>query len=191
MPAPGVGRAVALGGAAGVVCGSLAMGLVSAGAVRALAGPDGGMGSASALLASALPVAVVNVLGSFLLGLLWARSRRAGPAWRPQLVAGLGTGFLGSFTTISSATAAVVLQRLDQDIVALAAWSGVGGFLSHAASLSVPALAVLTALAVISTAAAVLGLRLGGAPRGERGPHGGPRARGERGPLAPTDGEAA
>ena len=107
------------------------------------------------MLVQALPLFVVNVLGSFLLGLLWAASRRRGPDWRPRLVAGLGTGFLGAFTTISSAVALVLWPvRLG------AAASGAGGVLAAA----VAVLLVLALMAALSTAAAVLGLRAGGAP---------------------------
>ena len=70
-------------------------------------------------------------------------------------MAGLGTGFLGAFTTISSAVALVLWPvRLG------AAASGAGGILTAAASV----LLVLALMAALSTAAAVLGLRAGGAP---------------------------
>lgn len=165
MRAPGVRGAVALGGAAGVVAGSTAMELVGVGGLLALAGRDGGvgLGPVAALAFAALPLAVVNVLGSFLLGLLLARSRHAGLDRRPALVAGLGTGFLGSFTTIATA-AVFLLTPLEAGWSAIAASSGVGGFLSATAGLLLPPLALLALLAALSTAAAVLGLRLGGAP---------------------------
>lgn len=166
MRAPGVRGAVALGGAAGVVAGSTAMELVGVGGLLALAGQDGGvgLGPVAALAFAALPLAVVNVLGSFLLGLLLARSRHAGLDRRPALVAGLGTGFLGSFTTIATAAAVFLLTPLEAGWSAIAASSGVGGFLSATAGLLLPPLALLALLAALSTAAAVLGLRLGGAP---------------------------
>ncbi|OOL27159.1 chromosome condensation protein CrcB, partial [Rhodococcus rhodochrous] len=119
---------MALGGAAGVLCGAGVMN-----AVTALAGAPNFRGTFGAafgavdVLVQALPLFVVNVLGSFLLGLLWAASRRRGPDWRPRLVAGLGTGFLGAFTTISSAVALVLWPvRLG------AAASGAGGVLAAA-----------------------------------------------------------
>lgn len=153
---PGTAGAVALGGAAGVLCGAGVMN-----AVTALAGAPNFRGTFGAafgavdVLVQALPLFVVNVLGSFLLGLLWAASRRRGPDWRPRLVAGLGTGFLGAFTTISSAVALLLWPvRLG------AAASGAGGVLAAAASV----LLVLALMAALSTAAAVLGLRAGGAP---------------------------
>lgn len=148
--------AVALGGAAGAACGAGVMN-----AVTALAGAPNFRGTFGAafgavdVLVQALPLFVVNVLGSFLLGLLWAASRRRGPDWRPRLVAGLGTGFLGAFTTISSAVALMLWPvRLG------AAASGAGGVLAAATSV----LLVLALMAALSTAAAVLGLRTGGAP---------------------------
>ena len=147
---------MALGGAAGVLCGAGVMN-----AVTALAGAPNFRGTSGAafgavdVLVQALPLFVVNVLGSFLLGLLWAASRRRGPDWRPRLVAGLGTGFLGAFTTISSAVALMLWPvRLG------AAASGAGGVLAAA----VAVLLVLALMAALSTAAAVLGLRAGGAP---------------------------
>ena len=87
--------AVALGGSAGAACGAGVMN-----AVTALAGAPNFRGTFGAafgavdVLVQALPLFVVNVLGSFLLGLLWAASRRRGPDWRPRLVAGLGTCLL-------------------------------------------------------------------------------------------------
>lgn len=41
---------------------------------------------------------VINVLGSFLLGLLFAAADRLAPEWRVAV----GTGFLGAFTTFST-----------------------------------------------------------------------------------------
>lgn len=45
---------------------------------------------------------VVNVVGCFLLGLLWAWSMAAAGRWSPTLQAGLGVGFLGALTTFST-----------------------------------------------------------------------------------------
>lgn len=137
----GVGGAVALGGALGAVAGWLVMGAVG----RALpptssVATPGLPGEALHVLVTLLPLLAVNVVGSFLLGLLRSRAARAGAAERPRLVAGLGTGFLGSFTTIST-VAALMLGPLPW------AW----------------ALGALLVLAVLSTAAAALGLRAGSA----------------------------
>lgn len=165
MRAPGVTEAVALGGAAGVVCASAALDLLGVGALLTLTGlGEAGLGPVSALLLSALPVALVNVLGSFLLGLLWAVSRRRGPQWRPRTVAGLGTGFLGSFTTFSGAVGLLV-HAVAFDLSAYATAFGLGGLLAAAAALAGPLIVVLLLLAVLSTAAVVLGLRAGAAPR--------------------------
>ncbi|MDX2340884.1 CrcB family protein [Micrococcus sp. M4NT] len=167
--------AVALGGSAGAACGAALSSATTAwvATAAAAAGPSGlsVAGPTGALvhtLSSAAPLLAVNVSGSFLLGLLWARSRRAGPQWRPRLVAGLGTGFLGSFTTIASAVA-LVIGPLQWGMDAVSAVpSGIGGALGAAALLG-PVLVVLVLLAALSTAAAVLGLRLGGAPAPDRG----------------------
>lgn len=165
--------AVALGGSAGAACGAALSSATTAWVATAAAGPSGlsVAGPTGALvhtLSSAAPLLAVNVSGSFLLGLLWARSRRAGPQWRPRLVAGLGTGFLGSFTTIASAVA-LVIGPLQWGMDAVSAVpSGIGGALGAAALLG-PVLVVLALLAALSTAAAVLGLRLGGAPVPDRG----------------------
>ncbi len=85
---------------------------------------------------------VVNVLGSFLLGLLvgWAR-HRGGTA---DVRAVLGTGFLGGFTTFS--TASVELVRLVR--------AGRPG----------TAAALAGSMVLISVLGALLGLWLGGLP---------------------------
>ena len=136
---------MALGGAAGVLCGAGVMN-----AVTALAGAPNFRGTFGAafgavdVLVQALPLFVVNVLGSFLLGLLWAASRRRGPDWRPRLVAGLGTGFLGAFTTISSAVALVLWPvRLG------AAASGAGGVLAAAVAVLLVLAAAFVPLIVV------------------------------------------
>lgn len=84
----------------------------------------------------AVSTAVVNVTGSFVLGLLvaslWPRP------WLPSwLKAGLGTGVLGSFTTFSAVSLSVVASTVEANILAtlgalvlsvalglLAAWGG-------------------------------------------------------------------
>jgi fluoride exporter len=80
---------------------------------------------------------VINVAGSFVLGLLVARAWPTAPEW---MRFGLGTGLLGSFTTFS----AVVVSLLEL-------------------TASAPAVAVLYlgASLVLGLAAAWLGLRLG------------------------------
>lgn len=85
---------------------------------------------------------LVNLAGSFLLGLLVARVWPIAPEW---LRAGLGPGLLGSFTTFSAlAVSAVELTA-----------SGVGAV----------AVGYVVASVVGGVAAAALGLRLGaGAP---------------------------
>jgi CrcB protein len=79
---------------------------------------------------------VVNVVGSFVLGLLvatlWWRS--GVPLW---LKAGVGTGFLGSFTTFSAITVNAIAGALEANLLTvvgavllstvfglLAAWGG-------------------------------------------------------------------
>jgi CrcB protein len=83
-----------------------------------------------------ISTAVVNVIGSFVLGLLvaavWPRPRV--PFW---LKAGVGTGVLGSFTTFSAISLNVVAGAVEANILAtlsalllstvlglLAAWGG-------------------------------------------------------------------
>jgi CrcB protein len=83
---------------------------------------------------------LVNVAGSFALGLLVSRVWRAAPAW---LRAGLGTGLLGSFTTFSALAASLVAMS--------------------AGGAALVALAYLAASLVTGFGAAWLGLRLGAA----------------------------
>lgn len=159
-PGPGLTAAVALGGALGV--------LVAEQTVSLTTGLLGGEGRSGGVWLTMLlewgPVVVLNVLGSFCLGLLLATSRRHGPRWRPKLVAGLGTGFLGAFTTISTAALLVVLplRRLWDDAGVAAASRG--HKVQTLAELLLPGLAVLLLVAVLSTGAAALGLRLGRGP---------------------------
>jgi len=81
---------------------------------------------------------LINVVGSFVLGLLVARVWPSAPAW---LRAGLGTGLLGSFTTFS----AVIVSLLTLT----------------AAGMTVVAVGYLVASLVFGFAAALLGVRLG------------------------------
>jgi CrcB protein len=84
----------------------------------------------------AVSTVVVNVVGSFVLGLLvaslWTRARV--PMW---LKAGVGTGILGSFTTFSAVALNVVASAVEANVLAmlgalvlstvfglLAAWGG-------------------------------------------------------------------
>ena len=146
---------VALGGAAG------ALASLGAGALIAQAmGPgdpsiSGPLGTASATLAS---VAAVNVLGSFLLGLLRGASGRPGARWDPRLVAALGTGFLGAFTTFGTVAATLALPVMMT--AGLAATGDTWWILL--AVVVVGLLIAVAVLAALSTAAAALGLRLGG-----------------------------
>jgi len=89
---------------------------------------------------SAFPWAtlLINVVGSFVLGLLVARVWPSAPGW---LRAGLGTGLLGSFTTFS----AVIVSLLTL----------------MAAGMTVVAVGYLVASLVFGFAAALLGVRLG------------------------------
>jgi CrcB protein len=50
---------------------------------------------------------MVNILGSFLLGILWGTGFKD-PVWWDSAVLLLGTGFLGSFTTFSTFSIEVV-----------------------------------------------------------------------------------
>ena len=92
---------------------------------------------------SAFPWAtlLINVVGSFALGLLVARVWPTAPAW---LRAGLGTGVLGSFTTFSAV------------IVALLSLTGAG--------LTWLAAVYLVVSLILGFAAALLGIRLGARP---------------------------
>jgi CrcB protein len=51
-------------------------------------------------------IAVVNLAGSFLLGLL----THLGAGWSPEVRTGLGVGVLGGFTTFSTFTVQTVLE---------------------------------------------------------------------------------
>jgi CrcB protein len=85
---------------------------------------------------------LVNVVGSFALGVLVSRMWPRVPAW---MRAGLGAGLLGSFTTFSALMVSLVAQ------VSLGSWWLAAGYLVLSLALGF--------------AAAVLGLRLG---RGRR-----------------------
>ena len=84
---------------------------------------------------------IINVVGSFALGLAVARAWPIAPMW---LRAGLGAGLLGSFTTFSAfAVSLVTLTRAGEPLVALA---------------------YLLASVVAGLAAAAIGLRIGRRP---------------------------
>ena len=83
--------------------------------------------------------ALINVTGSFLLGLL---TGLAGHGLPPELLAVLGTGLLGGYTTFSTASVEVV-RLLQQRRVAASAGYGLG-------------------VLVLSLAAALLGLAIAG-----------------------------
>ena len=89
---------------------------------------------------SAFPWAtlLINVLGSFVLGLLVAKVWPTAPAW---LRAGLGTGVLGSFTTFS----AVIVSLLSLAV----------------SGMTLLAVVYLVVTLVLGLAAALLGIRLG------------------------------
>jgi CrcB protein len=89
---------------------------------------------------SAFPWAtlLINVVGSFALGILVARVWPSAPPW---LRAGLGTGLLGSFTTFS----ALVVSLLGLTV----------------SGMTLLAVAYLVVTLVLGFAAALLGIRLG------------------------------
>ncbi len=104
-----------------------------------------------------ITLGLVNLSGSFLLGLLTGHaSRRRLPHW---LTAGLGTGLLGAYTTLS----AVVLSASVTPVVGIGDFirTGVpGGWVLLAGLLGM--LLALVAGAALGTAAAAVGLHLGG-----------------------------
>jgi fluoride exporter len=97
-------------------------------------------GVVTARLGDRLPwgTALINVTGSFLLGLLTGLATRGMPA---EVLTVLGTGLLGGYTTFSTASTGTV-QLLQKGRIGAAALYGLGGL-------------------VLSVAAALLGLALG------------------------------
>lgn len=154
---------VALGGAAGAGVGWLALR-----AGDALLGPrlQGVDGRAWFLLEALpmLPLLAVNTLGAFLLGLLWGASRAAAAdpsrrTWDPRWVPALGTGFLGSFTSISLALGWgpwLARRVMAGELLPL---DGVLGTPPRLLALASPHLTMLALMVVLGTAAAVAGLR--------------------------------
>lgn len=166
MRGPAVVPWVALGGATGAVAGWL---VLTAGEALLRPWLARASGTTWFFLLDALPLVplvVVNTLGAFLLGLLWGTSRAAAAdpsrrAWDPRWVPALGTGFLGSFTSISLALAWAA---------AVPAWLASGGLrgglgligsvvevLVHVSA----GLVVLGGMIVLGTAGAAAGLRTG------------------------------
>ena len=90
---------------------------------------------------------IINVTGSFVLGMLVGRAWPVAPEW---LRFGLGTGLLGSFTTFSALVASAFLLTDSGEVVLAAAY------------------VVLTLVAGLG--AAFVGLRIGHRPAPEIGP---------------------
>jgi CrcB protein len=115
-------------------------------------------------------LAGVNLLGSFLLGLLNAlAARRPLPRW---VAAGLGVGVMGSFTSLSAVVlAAALVTGLGPDTAP--------GDPAALALTAVGALAALALSAALGTAAALAGLRAGrpGGGRNHPTPGGGTEGR--------------
>lgn len=87
-----------------------------------------------------LSTLLINLVGSFALGLLVARVWPTAPGW---LRAGLGTGLLGTFTTFSAVIASLYTMSFGGEALL--------------------AVAYLVASVVLGLGAAVAGLRLGSA----------------------------
>ena len=81
---------------------------------------------------------VINVSGSFLLGLLVSLAANGGV--EPWLLAAVGTGFLGSYTTFS--TYAWETLRLVEDGAVLVAFLNLGGSIAAGAAAAAVGLAV-------------------------------------------------
>lgn len=155
-PGGAVILAVAVGGMVGSLLHSLSTGLATAvlgiqpwtSALRDGPGYSGAPGSDAALL-HALTLLGVNLLGSFLLGLLTGSA--AGADRPPWLSAGLGVGLLGAYTSLS----AVVM------VWAVAVPAAVRAGVDSLLLLAVVACAALAVQALLGTLAAWSGLRLG------------------------------
>lgn len=138
---PAAWAVMALAGGAGAVCRYLVDGRVTAAVARRRSRRTAA-GRRSALEAMPVGTIVVNLTACFALGLLTGWAGRA-PAWVPGV---LGTGFLGGYSTFS--TACVETARL---------------LLDDAGPLRLATLAHLAAMTAGTLAAAALGLWLGGA----------------------------
>lgn len=137
---------VGLGGAVGV--------LLNAGTHALLDGPDTAL--LGGPLATVPGMVVANLLGAFLLGFLNGRVRTAPSPWDPRLVAALGTGVLGGYTSFS-ALAALLGSPFT---AALVAGPGASTAAEVLASFGL-ALALVVLIAVAGTLCAWAGLRAG------------------------------
>ena len=139
---PAAWAVMALAGGAGAVCRYLVDGRVTA-AVARRRSRRAAAGRRPPLEAMPVGTIVVNLTACFALGLLTGWAGRA-PAWVPGV---LGTGFLGGYSTFS--TACVETARL---------------LLDDAGTGPVAALVHLAAMTAGTLAAAAAGLWIGGAP---------------------------
>ena len=166
---------VALGGAAGVL-----LNTVVGAAVGGLAGGDlpGFDTVLPGALPPVLPLAVVNLLGSFLLGLLTARARTASRPWNPRVLPALGTGLLGSFTSVGAVCVLLALPLGALGFAVAPGGASIGSLALPALMGLAAALVCITLMTLLGTLAAALGLRAGGVlrprptPPGGDGPHG-------------------
>ena len=145
---------VVLGG----VAGSMTALTISAVLLRHI-GPSGAFDPQATLAALSL-AGVLNTAGSFLLGLLRGRARRArrrSRPWDPRLLPAVGTGFLGSFTSFAAATApagemlALAVAGRDDPAEWWVFFGAGAGLLAVTAA----------AMALVGTVAAGLGLLIG------------------------------
>ncbi|XNZ00790.1 hypothetical protein ACL90Y_01945 [Micrococcus luteus] len=135
-----------LGGAVGV--------LLNAGTHALLDGPAASLFGPAA--GSTPVMALANLLGAFLLGLLNGRARTSPVPWDPRVTAALGTGVLGAYTSFS-AVAELLGSPFATALTAGPRAFGAGEVLGSAARGLL--LAVLTAAA--GTLCAWAGLRAG------------------------------
>lgn len=134
---------------------------VGAAASLGLTAPaNGGLGpspfSLSDTAAGVVLAGLINVVGSFALGLLRGRTRRAGRPGHPHLEAALGTGFLGSFTSFTAVSSTLALLSAE---VALG-MDPAGWWILALMGTVAPVLLLLLSL-LLGTMAAGIGLRLG------------------------------
>ena len=137
---------VGLGGAVGVLLNAVTHALLDGPGAALLGAP----------LATVPGMAVANLLGAFLLGLLTGRVRTAPSPWDPRLVAALGTGVLGGYTSFS-ALAALLGSPF---AAALTAGPGASAAAEVLASFG-PALGLVVLVAAAGTLCAWAGLRAG------------------------------
>lgn len=126
---------------------------------------NGGLGpsafSLSDAAAGVVLAGLINVVGSFGLGLLRGRARRAGRPRHPRLDAALGVGFLGSFTSFTAVSSTLALLAAE---VALG-MEPAGWWILALMGTFAPVLLLLLSL-ILGTMAAGIGLRLGSGPAG-------------------------